>query len=142
MFSFRSRAFRAVVTALTCLTLSVPAVSFAEGVEENPSALRMTGDALVGRPGLLALTALGTATFLVSLPFSLLGGNVEKSANALVLEPAKQTFARCLGCIDRIPDSRLRFGSGSSASSDAAAAASSESSLRGPSHHMHQRSQL
>lgn len=142
MFSFRSRAFRAMVTALTCLTLSVPAVSFAEGIEEDPSALRMTGDALVGRPGLLALTALGTVTFLVSLPFSLLGGNVSKSADALVMEPAKQTFARCLGCIDRIPDSRLRLPSMGSGSTASTSGADAEPGLRGPSHHMHQRSQL
>lgn len=142
MFSLRSRVVRALVTVMTCLTLSVPAVSFADEVDESPSALRMTGDALVGRPGLFVITALGAATFLVSLPFSLLGGNVEKSANTLVMEPAKQTFARCLGCLDRIPDSKLRFGGGQSAPKSSPAPATDAHSLRGPSHHMHQRSQL
>lgn len=145
MFSFRSRAVRALVTMFTCLALAVPAVSFAEAVEEDPSALRMTGDALVGRPGLLALTALGAATFLVTLPFSLLGGNVDQAADTLVIEPAKQTFARCLGCLDRIPDSKLRLPGGGSADKTAAAASKAtdtDPALRGPSHHMHQRSQL
>jgi len=47
---------------------------------------------------LLAATGVGTGMFLVSLPFSALGGNVEEAANTLVIRPAWQTFVRCLGC--------------------------------------------
>ena len=58
----------------------------------------MVADVVVARPlGLLA-TIGGAAAFVVSLPFSALGGNVPQAADALVVGPAKATFVRCLGC--------------------------------------------
>jgi len=36
--------------------------------------------------------------YLVSLPFSLLGGNAEEAGEVLVMGPARATFVRCLGC--------------------------------------------
>jgi hypothetical protein len=87
-----------VLTSITagCLLLgSAPAFA---GVEDEPSAGEMVADAVVARPiGLLA-TIGGTAAFVVSLPFSALGGNVKEAADALVVGPAKSTFVRCLGC--------------------------------------------
>ena len=41
---------------------------------------------------------LGTAVWIVALPFTALGGNVKKSGEKLVVWPAKNTFVRCLGC--------------------------------------------
>jgi hypothetical protein len=58
----------------------------------------MTGDLLVGRPLLLGATIVGTAVYLVTLPFSLAGGNATEAGKTLVLGPAKSTFIRCLGC--------------------------------------------
>jgi hypothetical protein len=66
--------------------------------EESPGAGTMAADLLVARPLGVAFTALGTAVFVVSLPFSALGGNVPEAAEKLVLEPARETFVRCLGC--------------------------------------------
>jgi hypothetical protein len=40
----------------------------------------------------------GGAVWLVSLPFSLLGGNADEAGEVLVMGPAKATFVRCLGC--------------------------------------------
>jgi hypothetical protein len=34
----------------------------------------------------------------VTLPFSLLGGNPGEAAEVLVMNPGKNTFVRCLGC--------------------------------------------
>lgn len=58
----------------------------------------MTGDALFVRPALLATTIVGSAVYLVSLPFSALGGNAGEAGEVLVVGPAKATFVRCLGC--------------------------------------------
>lgn len=66
--------------------------------EDEPRYFRMIGDLLIARPLLLVATGIGTAIFLVSLPFSALGGNVKEAANTLVVGPARQTFTRCLGC--------------------------------------------
>ncbi|WP_242458021.1 hypothetical protein [Halomonas sp. YLGW01] len=68
------------------------------GLKEGPSGAAMVVDALVARPLLAAATVGGTAVFIVSLPFSALGGNVGESAETLILTPAEAAFRRCLGC--------------------------------------------
>lgn len=64
----------------------------------DPSAVAMGADLVIGRPLLLAATVIGTAVWIVALPFSAAGGNVKKSGDKLVVWPAKNTFVRCLGC--------------------------------------------
>ncbi|MCY1561359.1 hypothetical protein D9M68_986030 [compost metagenome] len=58
----------------------------------------MMGDLIFARPLLIAATIVGTAAFIVSLPFSALGGNVKEAGQALVIDPGKEAFVRCLGC--------------------------------------------
>ena len=58
----------------------------------------MAVDGLVVRPISFVGTVLGSIVFVATLPFSALGGNVDEAADLLVLEPAKFTFSRCLGC--------------------------------------------
>ncbi|WP_355661085.1 hypothetical protein [Halomonas salifodinae] len=67
-------------------------------LEARPSGGAMVVDALVARPLLAVATLGGTAVFLVSLPFSALGGNVDAAAETLIRTPAEATFRRCLGC--------------------------------------------
>jgi hypothetical protein len=42
----------------------------------------------------------GTGLFVVTLPFSALGGNVKETADTLVVGLAKSTFTRCMGCTE------------------------------------------
>lgn len=67
-------------------------------VEENPSALAMSGDLLIVRPVMFTVTVVGAALWLVSLPFSAAGGNIKQAGETLVAKPALNTFVRCLGC--------------------------------------------
>jgi len=90
-----SRTLAATIAA--CL-LAFSSVGHAQAVDESPSALAMTTDALLLRPALLATTIVGGAVYLVSLPFSALGGNAAEAGQVLVAGPAKATFVRCLGC--------------------------------------------
>ena len=83
---------------LTVLGLCLPVSGFANVVEEKPSALAMTGDAIFARPALFAMTAIGSVVYVVSLPFTLLGNNAVEAAETLVIGPAQATFVRCLGC--------------------------------------------
>lgn len=62
-----------------------------------PSGMAMAADLLVARPLGLAATLLGTAVFVVSLPFQALAGNFADPARELVVEPATFTFTRPLG---------------------------------------------
>jgi hypothetical protein len=86
-----------VATVAACL-MAFASLGHAQAVDETPSALAMTGDAIFVRPALLATTIVGSAVYLVSLPFSLLGGNAGEAGEVLVMGPAKATFVRCLGC--------------------------------------------
>lgn len=80
------------------ILLVVPQIAYSEAISENPSAMAMTGDLLIARPILLATTVVGSVLYVVSLPFSLAGGNAKDAADTLVVGPAKATFMRCLGC--------------------------------------------
>jgi|SRR3990167_1305770 len=100
---FRSTA---VVLALTTGLLALPAqaqvVQNASGdplyTANAPKAFSMIGDLVIARPLLIGATAIGAVAFVVSLPFTALGGNVGEAAQALVVEPGKGAFVRCLGC--------------------------------------------
>ena len=54
-------------------------------------------DAAFGRPVCLLTTVLGSAVFVVTLPFAATSGSIHTSAEALVLKPGKETFVRPLG---------------------------------------------
>src|SRR5690606_8102377 len=93
-----NRATRWLMASALATVLTVPQVSLAQHSVEDPSALAMAGDLLLARPiGLVALVA-GSALYVVSLPFSLAGGNAKAAGRTLVVEPAMTTFVRCLGC--------------------------------------------
>lgn len=66
---------------------------------QNPPAYAMIGDLLITRPLLVVATVIGAGVFVVSLPFTALGGGVGDAGQALVVDPAKAAFVRCLGCI-------------------------------------------
>ncbi len=97
--SLKNRLLAATLSTVM-LSVSVPAMAAEDQTSDSPSSLAIVGDALVARPLLLVGTALGAGIFVVSLPFSALGGNVGESADLLVVGPAKSTFTRCLGCTE------------------------------------------
>lgn len=66
-------------------------------VDKKPSAGAMFIDATLVRPLMITTTLVGSALFVVSLPFSALGGNVGDAADNLVVEPARSAFKRPLG---------------------------------------------
>ncbi len=59
--------------------------------------LDITADVLLVRPISLAATVVGTAVFIVSLPFTIPSGSVGAAADTLVAQPFKYTFARPVG---------------------------------------------
>jgi hypothetical protein len=93
---------KSIMTAAIGAALSVsamtPSVSLATKIEERPKATEMAADAFFVRPVMLGATVLGAGVYVVSLPFSLIGGNAKEAGNSLVARPFKATFIRCLGC--------------------------------------------
>ena len=88
---------RLLTWMLTGCLMFGAAPSFAGAVDE-PSTGAMAADLFIARPIGVALTVVGAVTFVASLPFSALGGNVGKAGKALVVDPGRAAFVRCLGC--------------------------------------------
>ena len=103
MGTFRKQSLVFLFAAVLTLTWAVsPALASEKHyvVGEDRNAPAMIFDLVLLRPlGLAGLVA-GTACFIVSLPFSLLGGNTGEAAQKLVVAPAKYTFTRSLGAED------------------------------------------
>lgn len=91
--------FTAMVASCALLAASMPASAAIEIDEEDfgPSYNSMVVDTVAGKPVQLAAAVLGTATYVVSYPFSYFGGNKEQAKQKLVDEPW-QAMDRCLGC--------------------------------------------
>ena len=91
-------------TALLAGLLLTGAVSANEGSfgyqehVESPGIFAMVGDLIIARPIGAAITAVGAAAFVISLPFTALAGNTAEAGQELVVRPGKETFMRCLGC--------------------------------------------
>ena len=69
-------------------------------LEGQNDPMAMTVDLVLCRPlGFVAMLG-GTLVFVVSSPFSALGGNIEGAWNSLVVNPAEFTFKRQLGNFD------------------------------------------
>jgi hypothetical protein len=84
--------------AAVCLLLTASLARADQyGDYEQPSSEAMAGDLIFVRPLGLVATILGTATFLVALPFTIPSGSVGSSAKALIGDPASYTFKRPLG---------------------------------------------
>ena len=90
-----------VIVLMTVLAMvAVPcSTCLAEGLEQDDEIIagKMAGDALVVRPLGLCATVVGGAVFIVSLPFSALGGNTGPAYDYLVADPFEFTFNRPLG---------------------------------------------
>lgn len=93
------KAFRNLVISLAaCTALAAPMPVMAGGfVDDRPTFGDMFVDGLVVRPLGLCATVLGSVTWLVTLPFSALGGNLDEAGEKLVADPARFTFTRPLG---------------------------------------------
>ena len=70
------------------------------GEKKDNSAEMMAVDLIAARPIGLVATVGGALVFLVSWPFSALGGNSDEAWQTLVVSPATYTFKRPLGEFD------------------------------------------
>jgi hypothetical protein len=79
-----------ILIAICIIMTSMPAFG-------EDRALDATMDILLVRPVSLAATVVGTAVFIVSLPFSIPSKSVGATAQTLVVEPFNYTFTRPIG---------------------------------------------
>ena len=88
---------RAAVCVALFLSLATPC--FAED-----DAFTAIADVTVVRPGCFIATVVGSAFFVVALPYAAMSKSVKKTANTLVLKPARATFTRPVGDMDALID--------------------------------------
>lgn len=105
-------AFKFVVAATLAIGLVQPSAGFetdmyGPGDGGGPTSAAMVGDALIARPLYAVATVVGATVFLVTLPFSALGGNVDEAASELVTGPARGLLTRCLGCTQTVQDTQV-----------------------------------
>ncbi|MGD2186173.1 MAG: hypothetical protein PVI71_08595 [Desulfobacterales bacterium] len=86
-----------VIAALICGPFASAALAAEYFETREPDGGAMIYDFLVIRPIGVAATILGSAFWLVSLPFSASGDNVGTATEKLVKKPAAYTFKRPLG---------------------------------------------
>lgn len=94
------------VSLLAVVLIMQPMAALSQNVirqEQNlqekyyPDPGAMVVDLVVARPAGFVATLGGTVIFIVSLPFSALGGNTGDAWESLVVSPAVYTFTRPLG---------------------------------------------
>ncbi|MEQ1802874.1 MAG: hypothetical protein ABL989_13180 [Gammaproteobacteria bacterium] len=89
---------QALVAVLgTALLVTSPLASADTVRYDDPTYSSMLIDGAIARPLGLGATVVGTAIWIVTLPFSALGGNVREATDKLIVEPARFTFTRPLG---------------------------------------------
>jgi len=89
------------VLCVVALLLGTSTPAFASGGADPTS---VVVDVAVARPVTFALTILGSALFVVSLPVAATSGCVDKAAKTLVAAPARDTFTRPLGDLEDFLD--------------------------------------
>lgn len=97
--SVKHKLITAIISTSCIIAFMQPAVAAIEIDETDfgPSYGTMVVDTVVGKPLQLVTAIAGTAAYVVSLPFSLIGGNADQAQQKLFVEPW-DAMARCLGC--------------------------------------------
>ena len=99
MYAFRKTPLVLLVATVLMLSWSaLPAMAQTRNVYTGErSAGSMAVDLVAVRPLGIVATVLGFGIFIISSPFSLLGGNAGEAWEKLVVDPATFTFVRPLG---------------------------------------------
>ena len=84
-----------MILVLCALTFGFGSVNSARA--EIDKSLDAVGDIALVRPGCFVATVLGSAVFIVALPFAAMSGSVHQTADTLVVHPAQATFTRPVG---------------------------------------------
>jgi len=87
-----------LLVCFLCFLLPVSAVA-SSGNDNN--AEMAIADAVLARPIGLASIVIGTAVFVVTLPFAAFSGTVKQTADTLVGAPCRFTFTRPLGDFEK-----------------------------------------
>ena len=101
MSALHKKSLRLLLATLLALSTTLPGTASAYDLmgdaSVKPTGGEMLADTLLVRPVAIVGTLLSTTAFVITLPFSVLGGNVDEAAQSLVAEPFQYAFIRPLG---------------------------------------------
>ena len=81
------------------LTTATPCLA-----DQTDDSVAVIADVTIVRPGCFIATVIGSAFFVVALPFAAISKSVKKTAKTLVVTPARATFTRPVGDMDSLGD--------------------------------------
>jgi hypothetical protein len=92
-----------LVTTICVLAIGL-GCAVSSSAQENGGPMEVAADAIVVRPACLVATVVGSAVFVLALPWAAASNSVKKAADALVMKPANATFKRRMGDMDALKD--------------------------------------
>ena len=92
-----------LLTVVCVLAVSLGGVTSSVASSDS-GPLEVIADVMVVRPGCLLATVIGSAFFVVSLPAAAISKSIHKTADTLVIKPAKATFSRPVGDLEALED--------------------------------------
>jgi multisubunit Na+/H+ antiporter MnhC subunit len=90
-----------LLTTICVLAIGLCSVTTGRA-EDDSGPMQSAADALVVRPLCLAATVVGSAVFVLALPWAAASKSVKKTADTLVVKPANATFTRPLGDMEAL----------------------------------------
>jgi hypothetical protein len=102
--SLKLKDMRAKFLTTICVLAVGLSAAAARSATDNADPVEVATDALVVRPVCLVATVVGSAVFVVALPWAAASKNIKKTAKALVGKPASATFTRPMGDMEALKD--------------------------------------
>ena len=99
----RSNAVAVLMGAAITLSAAAPVLAgslYESRYDQEPDGAEMLADVVLVRPATFIASAVGAVGWVISLPFTALGGNVEEAGEVLVKEPMRYTILRPVGYME------------------------------------------
>jgi hypothetical protein len=93
-----------LLTLACVLVLSLGSVTPCVASMTDNGPLEVVADIFIVRPGCFLATAIGSVVFVVALPAAAISRSIPKTADTLVVQPAKATFSRPVGDMSALLD--------------------------------------
>lgn len=100
--SLKVGVMRAKLVAVICVAAITLGGAVSCPAADDHGPLAVVADAAVVRPACLVATAIGSAVFVVALPWAAASRSIKETAQMLVIKPAQATFTRPLGDMDAL----------------------------------------
>jgi hypothetical protein len=93
-----------LLTSVCIVAISFLTVRPAMASADEPTTLNTVADIVIVRPACFAATIVGSCIFVVALPIAAISRSINKTADTLVVRPAKATFCRPVGEMDSLEE--------------------------------------